>query len=433
MKAFLLQVLLFILPSYAFSQAQSAWAAIPGAPSTYRIEDIAFVQDTIAYLVADSVFTSPRIFKSIDRGQSWLLVGNSPVMARSIEFINEQTGFIGTVYNPGGHEFFFKTTDGGQTIAWIDTIITGQKGSGICGIAHLDSLVLAVGSVNGDAEVLKSTDAGLTWIRYDLDSLAGALIDVYIIDSLTYLVSGQANASENRKAILLKTTDGGLNWSPLIYSAEPLCYGWKIFMGPDSLGLVSVEDFNGASVFRTADYGNSWYEITIPGGLVEDLGAVGLLNDTLGWLAQQHGFGMYETQNGGLSWSYKNYGSNLNRMVKLDSVTMIMVGNTVHQYRPGFTGLQNEPNKVEDFHNLNLYPNPASVELIIDLELKSGTFLMVTLNSGEGKLIKTLVRENRLPGKYLFKEDIRKYPSGTYVVHMVTREQNIGKKIVVKH
>jgi photosystem II stability/assembly factor-like uncharacterized protein len=433
MKTILLSLFILLLPCATFAQAQSAWAVIPGAPQTYRIDDISFVQDTIAYLVSDPFPTGPRLHKSIDRGQTWTLVGVSPVMARSIEFIDEQTGFIGTIFNAAGGRYFYKTTDGGQSFTWLDTMITGQKGTGICGMAHLDSLVLAVGSVNGDAEVLKSNDAGLTWTRFDLDSLAGALIDVYIVDSLTYFVSGQANAAQNSKAILLKTIDGGLTWTPMIYSAAGLCYGWKIFMGPDSLGLVSVENFNGASVFRTADYGNTWSEIVIPGGLVEDLGAVGLLNDTLGWVGQQHGFGMYQTSNGGLSWSYLNYGSNLNRMVKLDSVTMVMIGNTVHQYRPGFTGLPSDPVKVEDSHILKVYPNPASVEMMIDLELKSGTYLVVTLNSGEGKHLKTFVRENRFPGKYLWKEDIRKYPEGTYIVHVVTREQNFGRKIVITH
>lgn len=423
----------FIIPITSFSQSQSAWAAVPNAPYTYRIEDIAIVQDTIAYLVADSVFTSPRMFKSVDRGQTWSQLGLSPVLARSIEFINEQTGFIGSIYNPAGHEFFFKTTDGGQTITWIDTALTGQKGFGICGIAHLDSLVVAVGSVNGDAEVLKSSDAGLTWTRFDLDTLAGSLIDVYIVDTLTYFVSGQANTSGNSKAILLRTLDGGITWTTMILSSAANTYGWKIFMGPDSLGLVSVEDFSGASLFRTDDYGNTWSEISIPGNLLDDLGGIGMLNDTLGWIAVQHGFGMFETNNGGLSWSYKNYGSNLNRMVKLDSVTMLAVGNTVHKYQPGTTGIDIPIVKTEDAHVLNVYPNPASTELMVDLELKSGTFLFITLSTSEGKYIKTFVREQRLPGKYSWKEDIRNYPSGTYVVHVVTREQNFGRKVVVKH
>src|SRR5688500_20169076 len=83
-------------------RSQSDWAAIPGAPVTYRIDDISFVHDTVAYLVADSFLTPPRLFKSVDRGQTWIQLGPSPVMARSIEFITEQTGFIGTIYNAAG-------------------------------------------------------------------------------------------------------------------------------------------------------------------------------------------------------------------------------------------------------------------------------------------------------------------------------------------
>src|SRR6185503_21012435 len=102
-----------------------------------------------------------------------------------------------------------------------------------------------------------------TWIVINLDSLAAGLVDVFILDSLTYLVSGRSDSLSGSKGAILRTENGGLNWRT-VASSSSFAFCWKLFIRPNGMGLASLENFSIASVFRTQDYGNTWNEVIIP-------------------------------------------------------------------------------------------------------------------------------------------------------------------------
>ena len=122
-----------------------------------------FVNREIGY-IAGAVDGKGSVHKSIDRGQTWIekpLGGDYPIL-NDLGFINANEGWV---VGDGG--FIARTTNGGDT--WdLQASGTGAK---LYAVAFLDSQRgYAVGqkpsgSTSPDANVLKTTDGGLTWVE----------------------------------------------------------------------------------------------------------------------------------------------------------------------------------------------------------------------------------------------------------------------------
>jgi len=432
MKKIILFHFILLIPEFIYAQA--SWYQVPAAPLTpYRIDDVTFINDSTGWTVSNDT-----VFKTTNKGETWSALSIFNDYMRSIEFLDGQTGFIGTLDTQIGPITYeaglFKTTDGGLTFTRIDSLLPVPPDGGICGMAHLNNLVLAVGSLFSERKVYKSTDAGLTWTLINLDSLANSLIDVYIIDNNTYIVSGQSDSLTGYKAIIIKTTDGGLTWTPLVYSSIfPDSYCWKIFMRAGGRGLASIDDAGSAAVFRTTDNGNTWSEIIFPNHPYQDLGGVGLLNDTLGWAGAQFGLGMYQTIDGGISWTPFNFGLKIDRMAAVDSVTMLAVGRTVYKYGAHTVGIANPPYLEKDAHELKIFPDPAQDKLTVELKLNSGTTTILNLFDEKGSMVKKIDHKFYPKGEHKWSIDLHGIKNGNYFLHLITKEQNFVRKFQVVH
>jgi len=69
----------------------------------------------------------------------------------------------------------------------------------------------AVGYGGGQAVILKTTDAGQSW-ESNLPTSIMTLNSVFFIDENTGWVCGKMDSTPNKKAVILYTNDGGINW-----------------------------------------------------------------------------------------------------------------------------------------------------------------------------------------------------------------------------
>ena len=157
-----------------------------------------------------------RFYKSANGGSTWTIIDSIPVAGAStsnfkqIRFSNSIPNF-GVAYAEGDNAvlYIYKTRDGGNT--WTRTLgptYTGYVATG--GINVIDSLFFAYGLAGSPPAIVITTDGGITWNLREIN-LPSIGFDItrglaFKEDKLT------AIASSNFTSVISRTTNGGLNW-----------------------------------------------------------------------------------------------------------------------------------------------------------------------------------------------------------------------------
>lgn len=114
--------------------ATLAWSKLPAIPYRGKQDDIAFGSALTGWYGNGE----GRIFRTLDRGDSWSQVWHRPgTFVRALGFINEKLGIMGNVGvgafpNVTDTKPLYRTVDGGAT--WTPARIDGPMPPGICAI-----------------------------------------------------------------------------------------------------------------------------------------------------------------------------------------------------------------------------------------------------------------------------------------------------------
>lgn len=158
-----------------------------------------FPNKTIGYIMAAG---SNNNYKTTDGGSTWVPQSYSlNNQGRSVYFTDTLTGYA------AGYNCILKTTDGGVT--WI-------KHGGGNGFQSVYFVNKDTGYAVAQGSIAKTIDNGNNWALTDVKVPEGVhpfLYSVYFTNNTTgYVVGGDAiNASPD---IILKSSDGGINWKP---------------------------------------------------------------------------------------------------------------------------------------------------------------------------------------------------------------------------
>ena len=121
---------------------------------------------------------------------------------RSIEFLDDSIGYIGTIYDAVGGVGLYSTTNGGVSWTRINNSVTG--GNGICGLDHKNQTIIGVGIYSERAGFISQGMAEIAAKQTDYwECCIGWLSD---IGWNTFCSAG--NSPDGRKALTLKSTDG---------------------------------------------------------------------------------------------------------------------------------------------------------------------------------------------------------------------------------
>jgi len=207
---------------------------ISGVPSS-----LSFANNNIGFCT-----TFDGIYKTTDSGNSWNLSYQDENHFSSVEFINENLGWVFGYTAVSNDIYQYKTVDGGLT--WYKTFIASNLYE-----PKIEMLNDLTGFIISGPKIFKTTNGGDNWIVVYEDLVPGhSFWDISFSDDLNGYAGGVG---------LISTSDGGATWNknimPLLFctnirAIENNC--WATGFGIDYNAIVYSED-----------YGNTWTPILV--------------------------------------------------------------------------------------------------------------------------------------------------------------------------
>ncbi|HCW08156.1 MAG TPA: hypothetical protein DGG95_12415 [Cytophagales bacterium] len=421
MNRFIFSLLSFLFViNYSFSQT---WSAVAGAPTALRFDDIYFVNDSIGWAVNNNGL----VYKANVRSKTWNPQLTTRTYNRSVEFLDDTTGFVGTISSA-----VYKTSDAGMSWKRIDSRFPVAVPA-VCGMSHRGDTIVMVGSYFASPYVNRSFDRGKTWTYTDMSSLASGLVDTWFKSKDTIFVSG--NGVDGR-GIVLRSADTGKTWKEVTTpNTVPTSWGWKFIFPTPSVGYVSLEevDINDnylstkTRILKTTNGGRSWNLIDTNIGKNIDIQGIGFINANHGWIGG-NSQGMYETKDGGSTWKLVNNYENMDRFFPVNKNTYYFSGTTIFQLNGLITGI--DPPPFIPAHSLEIYPNPANLECKAKVTFDKATMATISLRDITGRPMKEIYRGQVDAGEHIYDIELKEVEAGEYVIYLLTNERFLGKKLI---
>lgn len=354
--------------------------------------------------------SSMTIIKSLDKGETWRLVKNiDGDYLGSIAFVDSKNGWAvggGSAYpniystkdggenwvsqrSPVGHRLHCVATidannvlavgDGGTILKTSNsgtewTKVNSQVNTSFRGIYFINK---DNGWIVGGYQILKSNDGGTTWDFQRNYEFGENITSVYFINQ--YIGWACGGLSEGLgKGLILKTTDGGMNWKRMVIAEESNSEGIhfsSIKFINDKVGWV----VGSKSIYKSTDGGETWLA-QIANPIPESLFSIDLLNENEGIIVGNNE-SILKTVNGGGTISGVDV---LNDLIN-----------------PDYQLSQN-------------YPNPFNPTTTISFSIPKSQYVTLKVYDILGREVSTLVNEEKQPGNYNVQFEGSNLSSGVY-------------------
>ncbi|MEP6646061.1 MAG: YCF48-related protein [Saprospiraceae bacterium] len=413
------------------SIAQNGWKICNGPPFSSRLDDIYMVNTQTGYAVCGD----GQIVKTNDGGDNWYTLTQDPaVYCRSVEFIDEDHGFVGGFPSVNATtNILRRTSDGGNTWEDLTPLLDPGAIKGICGLSIVGpKTIYGCGNWYQDsAYIVKSVDGGDSWQFIDMSSYATSLIDMYFISPDVGFATGKGPLPLET-AVILYTTDGGATWACVFQNNIATEYCWKIQHLTADLYFASIEDFGDtpSKIVYSEDGGMTW-NIHIVNPTNDNIEGVGFVDPLHGWTGG--GSNSYETIDGGFNWLINNLFPGVDRIFRVNDNLVFATAYSIWKYSPVITGIKTEPQKEPVYSSIKCNPNPVDDQLLINVSLSNNTHAMVSLFDEKGLQLKIIDNEDKARGEYSLVLDTKGISAGIYFVILKTHEEKHAVKVVVSH
>ena len=417
-----------LIPCCAFavsslcSVAQTGWSVL-NIPSTGRYDDVYFINDSLGWAAGGA---SGWIRKTVNGGQTWTLQFTAPQYLRSIEFMDANNGFAGSL-----NHSLYRTYDGGTIWTEVDLGITPVP-AGICGLsAPTANTIYGCGLWAGPAFVIKSSNGGGNWNYIDMSAYATCLVDNQFTSADTGFVTGTANPASDG-GIILYTTDGGSTWTPRYTTNALTDIVWKIQRLDAQHWFASIysEPVNDdTSLLRSTDGGMTWTMHTVADTYTY-VETIGFLDTLHGWTGGEGT--LWETADGGDTWQEIALGFNYNRFFKVNDSTAYLSGERIYKYHGDLATGTTPIEAHTSAHHLSVQPNPTDGHITIDLVLDNNTIADLRIVSSAGATVQQLLHRRVDKGAYSFAADLTAESGGIFFVVLKSNEGMLYRKVVVE-
>jgi len=209
-----------------------------------------------------------RLYKTTNGGINWsVIVSNFAETATftSIKFSNSIPSFgIAVGGAPEGDFYIYKTRDGGNT--WTGDIVTGYSGNnaGVGSLNVIDSLFYAIGSIIISPSIIITTDGGVTWNLRTLNVPSGGS---NFTNGVAFKEDKLTGIAASSLPIIARTTDGGMHWVNIdvgnnVTAGAAVRMRW--IEGTNTCYLNASESTDGG-VLKSTNGGLNWTKMTTSG------------------------------------------------------------------------------------------------------------------------------------------------------------------------
>jgi len=403
------------------------------------------------------------------------LTMHSGILLIKTNFLNTNTGYIsGTNPYDRKQNYVIKTTNSGNN--WLKAFNNPDTNCNVCYFVNENE-----GWIGGGQKLYSTTNGGLVWQVKMSVEVPFSLNEPFFLNSFTGFVSKTFNFSHISSSVLLKTTNGGVNWLETSLNLR----GFKKikFNNFDTgwcLGSTGTSQYTISALRKTTNGGLNWEIVQKPNDARYVDGFDNISND-YAWCSANDS--LFKTTNGGLNWNYVFFGSGLEYIQFLDVNTGFVLSSENTLYKTTNSGItwsssslaqfqiskrdfvfvnENTGWIVGDFGSIlktttggiplgvvqnpilpplsfslrQNYPNPFNPVTNIKFQIPSvgqrhafDTKLIVYDISG--RLVTTLVNEQLQPGSYSVDWDGTCYASGVYFYSLITNEFTETKRMVL--
>ena len=216
------------------------------------------------------------LVKTTDYGKTWEVIDVSPSMepqrvaSITVDHRNSQILYLGVHYYSGIRGDIYKSIDGGRTLSLKETVdvpVNDIK------IDPTDSQVLYAGTgmfyasdYNPQGGILKSTDGGNNWSQ---PLLTGLVVNSIQIDPsnprMLYAGCGSSRGTTYRG--FYKSIDGGLNWKNKEFAPDAVT---EVVINPERTDTLYAATFR-QGVYISIDAGENWLNIGLSDYEMHDL------------------------------------------------------------------------------------------------------------------------------------------------------------------
>ena len=326
----------------------------------------------------DTVFISGndgKILRTVNGGNNWIQVYSDTLKQFwGLYFVNSNTGFAA-----GSNGLILKTTNKGDN--WIATTTSVQNA--LDGIYFVNE---TTGYVGGSNIILKTTDAGSTWVNK-----FGSFISGFETAGAVYFSDANTGLYSTNAARIVRTTNGGDSWS-LVYSTTSGGAVWGLSFPAPNIGYGCTDV---GTVLKTVNGGLNWIVQTTP--LTENLYEISFPSVNTGYIC---------------AWSGK--------ILKTTDGGATFVNNTNSGIPDAYKLYQNDP-------------NPFNPSTIIKFQISKAAFITLKVFDVLGRETRTLVNGYMNTGEYEINFDAGGLSSGIYFYKLESGVyKDVKRMILVK-
>ncbi len=408
-------------------ESLAQWTQV-ARPNTYEIHTLVSVGTNIFAGFNGYSSNYGGIYRSTDNGDTWSAV-DSGLVKNGKDTINVlHLAAVGNTIIAGtDSEGIFISTDNGDS--W------GQSNNGIADSTNQVLSITAIDTNNSKiytsafwAGVFVSSDTGKSWQAinngFRLNDLGKPADRIYAFGFMginIYAFTGFG---------IYTSTNGGANWT--IDS---------LIQGSGDYGYAALGDVmfwgDGTRIKRSTDYWKSWTYVMSPYDSIAGRVTIYTLAAYKSKLIAGSGYGVYFSSDSGTTWFSLNDGWKYQPVYVYSFAinnNYLFAGTDQGIWRIPLsqivTGIEKpEENLPANYSLQQNYPNPFNPITTINYQLPKSGFVTLKVYDMLGRLVKTLVDENKTAGNYSVQFNGSTLASGVYVYQLTIYNGQLSGKV----